>query len=438
MSLLLCVNVCLSACGTFSESFAKVDRLMVVGDVAGALRAHEQLSYPPRDVALRDLNQAMLMRVNGDLRGANQTLEAAKSTLQDLSRLSVAEQAGSLLSNDEFRAYDGLIHERIYLHIIKAMNYLQLDDRFAARVEVLQMDVLMRELAEGEEKAVARVAPFARYFSGLVYDALGESSDAMIAFRQAYLAYRERNGTTGIPEGLKRDLLRLTRVLGLTDELDRYRQEFELPDPTENGSDTAAIVVFVLDGLAPGLREESVLWQDLVSSQGRMLRISMPSVVTRFNPSGVPQLRVGETGARKPGELGDDIDRLVRDDLEDRKPAMAARAVARQVLKQSAATAVTHAAKRKADSGGEQLAAGLLSIGAQFAAVLTERADTRSWSTLPGRIWVVRQPLAEGRHNIQIEMGFRRHAWEEVSVSAGEKKILVWQPVGPSGALGAR
>ena len=431
--LLLLGTGLLGACTTFSEGFFRVDRQLLAGDVTAALAGHEKLAYPARDRALQALNRGMLLRLNGDYAASNAALESAKLTIDDVSRLSLVEQASGLVSNDASRAYEGQVHERIYLHLIKAINYLQLDERFSARVEVLQLDVLMRDLAVSHGRAVERAAPFPRYLSGLIYDALDEPSDAMIAYRNALLAYRARDGAKGVPEGLRRDVLRLSRRLGLSEEHDRYRREFDLPvvpqEPVEHGE----LVAIVLDGVAPPLRENSVTWPELGGS--RLFRLSLPTVGSRPPSAGSPRLIAPGVNAR--AELVDDLGRLVQSDLDERLPAMAARAIARQAIKQGAATAASRAAQRKADNSSEALAAGIVSIGMQFAAVLSERADTRSWSTLPERVWLIRQALPAGQHRLQLESRGRRADFTGLRIAAGEKTFIVWHPLGPGGALGS-
>ena len=427
----LAVPFLLGACSTFNEGFAPVDQQLMRGEIAAAQASHDKLTYPARDRALQALHRGMLLRLSGDWTASNAALETAKGQMEELARLSVTEQATGLVSNDELRAYEGQVHERVYLHLIKAINYQQLGELHSARVEVLQLDVLMRELAAQDEKAVARVAPFARYFSGLIYDALNETSDAMIAYRQALAAYRERNGTAGIPVDLQQRVLRLTRRLGLTEEHEQFRAAFSqsLEAPRAGAGE---LVILVFEGLAPALREESIMWQSLFHG-GRLFRISLPVVARRYYAGDAPVLHDGPQ--RITGELVDDLNRLVEADLEARKPAMAARSVARQALKQGVATAASKAVQRKADSAGEHLFAGVFSIGMQVASVLTERADTRNWSTLPGRVWLIRRALPVGKQSVTVEFGGRQQTWSEVNISAGQTALLSWHPMGPGGAL---
>jgi len=106
------------------------------------------------------------------------------------------------------------------VHVFAALNYLELGQPEAARVEVLQIDLLLRQLAERAPEPALGVDPFARYLSGMIFEALGEDSDALIAYRKALEAYRLQQPLTGlaVPAALQADLLRLTRRLGLADE----------------------------------------------------------------------------------------------------------------------------------------------------------------------------------------------------------------------------
>ena len=59
-------------------------------------------------------------------------------------------------------------------------------------------------------------------------------------------------------------------------------------------------------------------------------------------------------------------------------------------------------AMSKANDSGERLGAGLLVLGAELTALLTERADTRSWLALPGQVFLARVALPPGRHDVGV------------------------------------
>ncbi len=63
-----------------------------------------------------------------------------------MSALSLREQAASFLLNDEGRSYEGAALEQVLIHLYEALNYLEMGDPEAARVEALQVDLRLREL----------------------------------------------------------------------------------------------------------------------------------------------------------------------------------------------------------------------------------------------------------------------------------------------------
>ena len=90
-------------------------------------------------------------------------------------------------------------------------------------------------------------------------------------------------------------------------------------------------------------------------------------------------------------ETVEDIDALARYSLEKAMPGIMLRATARAVVKYNS----QHTAQESS-----ALAGFLMTI----TNLVTERADTRSWSTLPQEIQLRRLLLPVGEHNVQIQM----------------------------------
>ncbi|HEY5762090.1 MAG TPA: hypothetical protein VIS73_02680, partial [Rhodocyclaceae bacterium] len=171
----------LSACSTFSDRIARVEQRLVAGDFDAAAAALERIDFAERDQALLLLNRGMLARYRGDLVASNADLEAAKQRMQALAALSIREGVLASTVTEQAGSYAGQPFERLLVPVFKAFNYLDLGDPDAARVEALQIDLLLRELGEGRDEATVAGAAFARYVAGLVYELGGERSDAFIA-----------------------------------------------------------------------------------------------------------------------------------------------------------------------------------------------------------------------------------------------------------------
>jgi hypothetical protein len=60
-----------------------------------------------------------------------------------------------------------------------------------------------------------------------------------------------------------------------------------------------------------------------------------------------------------------------------------------------------------------------------IAGVMSERADTRSWSTLPNRVYLARLPLVAGRHEVRVELeGDAVVRDYTVELAPGEKRFV--------------
>jgi hypothetical protein len=152
------------------------------------------------------------------------------------------------------------------------------------------------------------------------------------------------------------------------------------------------------------------------------LSVAVPRFVQR--PVPVARFELSEGPESASSELVDDVNAIARKSLEDRLPAIAARAVARMVLKNAVARKVKN---QNRDEGSGAL---LLSIMTDVGAIVSERADTRSWSLLPGNILMARLALPPGMHDLRVtyydESGnvIAARDYDAVRVVAGRKVFV--------------
>ncbi len=383
----LALLLLLSGCAPHSAGFAPVERALAAGEIQKALKQHEARRFAKRDELIDRLDAALLERMGGNFKESNRHLERAKALIEHYSAVSVSEQAGTFVINDATTAYAGEEFEQVLVHLYSALNHLELGDLYAARVEALQVDLRLEEMAQRGFRGRYSGDPLARYLSGVIFEALNEPSDALIAYRRAYglfLEY-ERHFNLSPPHRLGVDLLRATERMGLEQEQARYREAFGI-DSVKRGGQTDLVVVASV-GLSPLKRESSTLVQ---RADGRMIRVSLPYYQSR--PALIESVRVvieGEKSVR--GELFLPVEAIAKDTLSAKMPAITARAIARTVTK--------HQVVREADEHGGPLAG----FVANVVGVLTESADTRSWFTLPAAIHLARTELPEGTYHITIE-----------------------------------
>ncbi len=347
----------------------------------------------------------MLLRMQQQFEASNSAFEQAKKVIEKLDAISLREQAAAVTVNDSMRSYLPRPFERALIHCFKAMNYLELRQYDAARVEVLQLDEWFKQAEDFR-------LPFARYLSGLVFEFNQEPDNALVAYRKAYEAYRD--GKRGIPRLLQQDLLRLTDYLGLDDEHRQFGEEFTIETwPTQQHvSEQARAVAILFNGLVPRLHSHEIMAQS--PSDGQLHRISTPFYERR--PARVYGATLDGDKAASDAELFADLNQLAHAALADEMPAIIARTVARVSVKNKV---VDETREREP----------LISLAFNIAAVITEQADTRAWYTLPREILVTRLELEPGQHDLRLRLaGSNRpdasQRWRKVKLKSGETIVV--------------
>ncbi|MBI5430002.1 MAG: hypothetical protein HY938_06030 [Nitrosomonadales bacterium] len=432
---LLLGALALAGCASYSDSFGVVERNLSSRQYDAALQDIEKEADSKTGRALYLLNKGMVLRMKRDFTGSNQALEAAKAEMERLYAASVSENALSFVVNDATVSYAGDDYEQVLVHLYMALNYLELGQPGDARVEALQVDIKLREIGEKIPGNKFTEDALSRYLTGMIYEDLGEWSDAMIAYRKAYEAYQKYQANYGLamPDLLKRDLLRLARRQGLTDEVAYYSKEFGIEPPHEEDRATEheGELVFILNnGLAPIKREKVVATSgpphsvavELASHKPVspappvLVNIALPYYESR--PNGVLGARVSISGRQASTQMMENIDAIARASLDARMPAITARSVARAVSKVAIQESVDRAGGRDNDLAVELLS----SFVVRVAAMATERADTRSWLTLPANVQLARLALPPGSYTVRVDL---LGAGEQVIASSEYPEVII-------------
>ena len=328
------------------------------------------------------LNTGLLKSISGDFEGAIQDLQSAKDILNSLQAISVSENLAAATINETLRSYDGSPSERVLLHVLLSIDYLMQNNLDAARVEVLQADVVMNELAR--EDGVIGQLPSAHFIAGLVYELGGELDDARISYRKAEKLMALRNMSP--PASLVSSLLRLNWRLGVDEGSNRYREQSFLPvKPT--APDMAEIVVIYWDGVVTSKRgRSSSVWSPELNY---IVSLTLPY----YPPSDYVEnpFTLSIAGQEHRTETIEDIEALSREDLDDESAAIFAMSLARIVTKH-----------KIVESAGDQNNS--MALFANIFAMLSEAADTRSWNMLPSSIQISRFPLPPGEYSLPLPL----------------------------------
>ena len=401
----------LAGCAGLGRDFQQVEGELARGNVDGALERLEPMAGSRLSEALYQMNRGMLLRHKGDLAGSVEAFARAKDIIGLLEPISLSESLATWTVTETAGSYVPPAHEHLLLHAFQLLNYLELGDVDSARVEALQIDLGLRRLDPANGAAPDGGDAFARHVSGLAFEANGDWSDAMIAYRRAYQAYRRQDAP--IPRDLQYSLVRLADHLELHDERDGYAEAFGIEswEPMRHNRERAMLLVVVQDGLGPTLEERTMVVQ---AAMDQFVRVSLPAL--RPRPTLLRGTRVVANGAHVDADASESVSRAADQWLDRQMPGLIARSAARNVARYGATERI-----------GQENA--LLGLAVNVAGLLLEQSDTRIWRTLPDRVYLARLDLPPGEQALRLEFvgsGGRMLATEEraVYLRAGEPTVL--------------
>ncbi|QYK82046.1 hypothetical protein IBG34_03505 [Aeromonas media] len=430
---------------SYSDQMVPLRNQLLLGHAAEALPEVRESTPGDDTYVLDQLEKGRIAWLAGQDAISKQGFAAADSRLawednQARYRLSQGlAQAGSLLTNDQTMAYRTPDYERTMLHHYLALNYLQRGDAEGALVEVRRANQVQERAlkaradevrkakekseeseAEGEmRQLMSRGAPeldrligrvkngfqnaYTFYFSGVLYEAAGDLNDAWVDYQRGYQIAPDN-------QSLQDALLRLARLRGSSDELKETEKKVgrKAPPPAK---DQGQLVVLFEDGLIPA-RREIFLPLPISTSSGdfRTFTVAAPYYDNRASDTGPLTVSVGKQAGRTSSLVR--LESLAAKDLQERLPGMLTRQALRLVAKEQLRRS---AAKEGGDVGN--ILVGIFNT-------LSERADTRSWLTLPAEASSWQGMVPAGEVQLQLGAGSAMRTLP-LTVHAG-RTTLVW------------
>jgi len=351
-----------------------------------------------RDKVQFQLNMGYLQFITGDFASAIITLNNAKQGMKALSATSISENIGAGAVSETLRQYSGYPTDRVMVHNILALSYLFSGKIYDARVEILQSEVAMKALMDDDQNGQLASA---HLLGGIIYELLGEYSNALISYKDAADTIKKRS--MSLPVGLKQALVRVTYQLGATEQYRQYQQQFpEIASSNTNANNQVFVLYF--DGVVSHKVESSVIVPSTNAQQ--IIRISMPAYPNNNKP--FKYIQVSDTTQSSTSQVIEDVDLLVREDLAKDYPSIllltSTRAIAKYQLVRNA---------QKQDP--------LIGLLANLVTVVSENADLRSWNMLPATIQFAY--LTPKENSIMVNKG--HGIQESIDTSGGRKHVLL-------------
>lgn len=413
------ITVFLVSCATFYELNYEFNQQFEAGNIeeAEAALAKNKRKIKKKSRFLYLANRGVLDGMEGELEKSNEWLEKAYIYTEDYQK-NYANIAASFLVNPNMIEYPGEDHERLFILYYKALNFLKMGRYEEALVECRRLNNRLYELSDRyKSDNKYKEDAFIQNLMGIIYDASGDYNNAFIAYRNSYNIYKEQYKKLfglGAPDQLKEDILRTAFLTGFRDEVRFYEREFNT-QYNHQKSDGGELVFFWHNGLAPVKDEWSINFT-IVGGAGvvtfineehglnfsfpydtdeekynltdlRFFRVAFPKYVERKPAFNKAFLKTNNK--RYQLEKVEDINAIAFKTLDQRMVWEMGKSLLRAALKKIAENEI-----RKENEG-----LGLL-VGVVNAA--TEKADTRSWQTLPHSIFYTRVPLVKGSNKVEL------------------------------------
>ena len=425
------------SCSSLNSYYSKLEKDMLTNHTgqAQSLTASSEKAYGNKNQLLYYLDLGFLQHVSKEYEKSNSTFEQAKQIYDENYTKSISAGTVSLFSNDNVIPYYGNPYEMAYVNVFCALNYILQGKDNEAVVEARQFDnLLKKQVTDSKGKAFYTDDPFIRYFMGIVYENAGYYNDALVSYKLALKNYEHANEyNLEPPKDLISSLYYLYTKLGFSQEAKDLKEQYSVSAPVQNGNGGEVIIVNY-NGLSPKKidhitemsfyrawpyftsakieNDEQEKAQKVISAvqagiSDSYLKIAFPQYEkydNRISSFIVEELNFEnkETGLQYKSYEASDIGTLLINALQDETSSVYAKTIARAVGRYVLSKVITDQVRQHENKDTYGLSI-LTNSVLNIANSLIEKADKRSWRTLPEQINMSRIYLPEGIHTLNIK-----------------------------------
>jgi len=434
------------------NSLVSAERLNEAADYAEKSKESE---YGDKNILQYCLDRGFLLHISGQYDESNRYFEKAKKLSEEYFTKSVTTEAGTLLVSDNVRPYYGEDFERALVNVFSALNYALLNKENDALVEARQVDQFLKTLQTNYgHKNVYKEDAFARYLMGMLYENQGQLNDAYISYYNALDAYSNsvKYYKFTAPLELVSDCVRLGTKLGFDDDVKQVKTKWSYSERAIP-KDCGELVVLDYNGYAPekvntffeialgkawvhveaykAQGEDAEKMSDARSTVHALLaddivRVAFPKYEDlSYNIKSFEAKSADVKDAARSSTV-EDIGGIAKQNLDDRITRVRIKAIVRATLKFVLAKKIS---EKVGDNNGP-IAGWLAKKALNVAASTTEKADVRSWRSLPDRILMSRLILPKGKHSVQVVfydqsgVQVKSQMLENVEINPGKKTFV--------------
>ena len=393
------------------------------GNYDGAYSALEKSSkkVKSKDALLHSMNRAYLQMLRKNHQESSTLFIEIDKNIEDL-RKTIGDVVLMYFLNPSATKYRPEDYEEIMVNYFNSLNFLERNNYENALIECRRGLLKVYNLQDkyGKKNRYKDDA-FFQNLIGMIYEATGKHNDAFIAYRNSLKVYQEFYSSAfsiNVPENLKHDIIRSAYLTGFSDEVKKYEEQFGITYEKKE-SNTGNVIVLWNNGLAPFKGEGSINFvidrnkgglvfaapqdKELNFSFGpsyvtsnqiskisdlSFMRVALPKLVDKKPKFTSAEITVNNT-KKIDFQLAQDIEKIAHKSFKDRLVKELGNALIRLALKKTLEV--------YAESEVEGLGAAFSLLTA-----ISEKADTRSWQTIPQQVFYSRFSLPEGKHILEI------------------------------------
>ena len=459
----------LTGCASYTEQTRDARQALTAGEHERAIASLneqldvEELDEPPANLddekALLLLERATLLQALGRYDAASRDMIAVDDRFEwlDLGR-DTADNILRYLYTDDAGPYRAPPHERLLLNTMNMINFMARGHYQSARVEARRFNLLQTHFLDDDSaKLIPDILGLGNYLAAAAFEASRSYDTAARYYTLAHIYGTWPEGDddrlldlitmTGYRGGglgdLREDADDLLERAGERPRIDRrtYRQ-------THQSGDT---LVVIQTGIAPYREARRIsltealhrsrrspyasIHIDAGTSQQAMALYSQGLVTwlntTELSRQGLPSRRSARLNVddrrirlQNPVDIGSQIEQAWDAVSSTALAAAISRAVVRAAAGQTTRLIVREAARQS--EATEQFAGilGWLSgLFLQASLAATDTPDTRSWTSLPDDIHLVRLQLPEGPRQLDVDIGSRRDQ-QQIDVNADRFQLV--------------
>jgi len=309
---------------------------------------------------------------------------AEKRFLNIEGTISISEEVSSIFMDDTTKEYEAEPHELIMISPYLALAYAAKGDYDGAYIERNRAINKIQEYIERTNKRYLE-NPFSRLLSAVLYEKQGKTEDAKLEYKKI-----------------------VSRIAFAGSEATKNLAKKNLERIEANKKTKGNLLVFTDIGLSPVKKQAIYERNHHIGGKDVLIKYAYAVLVPRHD-NRIKHVKIIVNG--KPigtSVMLYNIENIVMEQFAKNKPkiekAITDRVAAR-VMSQVAGNTMGTAGEQVGGAGGTalQIVGGLMSLGAKVSMAI-ERADTRSWLTLPRFIQVYRViGLKTGEHNVELQ-----------------------------------